>query len=261
MANRFIDSYRKQSRILNHGTSGLTLDLRTCRDLLRELEERCDGCRVAVAFSKGKPIREKTVGLLEFVQIQLDKVRAEYPDYVQRKQRETGVLPTEMPAEMKERLERAEAQVFVKELEAITLRDKISILEAEQKAEPERQPLAHGPRGHGRIKPTQKFPEGRLVEIDGQSVDYQRGSLVIKDPKSIFDGLTVLDYRRYVIHPYRRELRRRRAVRQDCIKKGLPVPPECKRKPDWRCWPKEVPQPKVEKPIRRTRKARKAATQ
>jgi hypothetical protein len=249
MNENLYQRYKKSSPIFNPGRTGLDLgSLSTCKAELLELEGDENG-----QIAQG---RDLVLAKIPQLEQSLKDIQASF-EQMQKQAKHEGRTLEEMPGYMQEDYEKAEARLMVRRLESMKLRERINALEAAQVEKPsDDKVLRYGPIGTGRMQPTEDFPDGRLVEIDGQRLDFIDGGLVITDDRSPFNGMKLIHYKEHVLKPFRKEQKRRRKIALECAQKDKPIPKECKKMPEFRFWPEAVARPgsEVKKGFKRKEK-------
>jgi hypothetical protein len=136
-------------------------------------------------------------------------------------------IPTEMPDDMRQRYIKAVATLRNAELELELVRLFIHKHKEEQTQIHDSHILRHGCVGIGKIAPTPGYPQGRLIEIDGQTVEPNKdGIMCITDSRSTFNEMKCCDYLDYIVKPWKNK----------CKPNFEPPIPD---------WPDCVPKPKV----------------
>jgi hypothetical protein len=141
-----------------------------------------------------------------------------------------NAVPEKMPDELQTKLYQAEADYDVTLEEIDAIKAYIDALVKQKANESNQLVLRHGPIGTG------SMDNGILAEIDGQTVKPDRdGVLRIDDKRSPYNGMLVADYKRHILKPYHKELRR---LREEAIEWNIKHPGEPKKEP-----PRKLPLP------------------
>jgi hypothetical protein len=239
MNEQLFQRYKNSSRIFHPERQGTDLgSLSTCKAELLELEGGEDG-----KIGSG---RDLVLARIPQLKKELEDIQESF-EQLKKQAKHEGRTLKEMPDYMKEDYEKAEARLMVHCLESLKLQERINGLEAQQVEKPDNdQVLKFGPKGMGKLRPTAEFPDGVLVEIDGQKLEYDGTGLVIQDERSVFNGMRLVDYKQHVMRPYRKELIRRKKICEELGRKNEPIPPEMKKPPKYKFWPEAVPLPSSE---------------
>jgi len=229
--------YRLQSPILNpqgFGVDGVALQMSYktgLKNLLVELEGQEDGRWLNQMYGgRWFDCKLRTANLaVEAIEQEFERVKAEAT-------RNGHSVPTEMPEEMLERYHEALAKLDCVKEEIDKLRDALAKIEAREAIEDNDLVLKDGAIGTG------KLLDGILSRIDGQKVSINDDNvLVIRDERSPYNGMRVVDYREHIVKPYVTELRRLRAEdREQARKEERPLKHPRPPLPEW---PDAVPNP------------------
>ena len=135
----------------------------------------------------------------------LQAVEDKFASYQKNRKRQGFDSTTEWPPKLLEERCRAEARIDVACRELEYLKEKLDkfFTQPEQNVE-ESRILQYGPLGQARLR------DGVLCEIDGQTVEpylvdvgnEKEEMLLITSPSSPYRGLSIPDYRKYVMGPY-----------------------------------------------------------
>ena len=194
------------------------------------------------------PLRKQAVGTVE------DEFKRLKAQSVARGHR----IPDAMPREMRERYIKTLALLRVAELEVEYVHLRIKKFQEEMESESAARVLCYGPRGIGRIAPTSGYPKGRLIEIDGQTVEPDaEGLMRICDLRSPYNGMKCCDYIDSIVKVWSHERSRTYEKQMEDLRQEqrehpglrLPEPPLPKiekiNRDSLPPWPSCVPRPKA----------------
>lgn len=247
-----LDVAKSQSPILNsHFDSGMEQQvLKTksgCGSLLIELLGTNNSGKYR---DKNGDIQTATIA---YRTQQIKEIESAFDREKQRLASEGRRVPDTMASHMMERYRRQIAKLAVNEIEVEIIRAELTKLENIDKRDVDSRVLMRGPMGTARIAPTPGYPHGRIIQIDGQTVEPDAdGIMRISDKRSPYNGMKVCDYIDFVCKPWLRERSRLQAEERERAEKAGPGTPYRRNlrppNPPWPdCVPKSEMQPKKRK--------------
>ena len=244
------DRLKQASQILNPGKipsvdNFVCLDRQGLRALLLQWKGRSEDGEFF--YAEGN---EYHWSYLKTAQERIKSINTEFKNLKQLTINEGKHPPKEMPAEMKERMLKAEAALDICLEEIECLEKKLATFTDSDQKESNSEVLKRGPDGAGRLR------DGILILLDGQTVKPDaKNVLRICDTRSPYDGMQTVDYFEYIVpawhkarSQYEKEQRRQmllaKEAQRTCSDPGN-FPPNPR--PQFPAWPATVPKPAQEK--------------
>jgi hypothetical protein len=156
--------------------------------------------------------------------LELDELEANFKRY-QNNKRNQGFEITEYPSNVLDQKLKIEAMLDVMYMEVELIQKKLATFVDKVEAVDDSRVLAYGLQG------SIKQIGGKVHSIDGQHVEMIDDVNCISDPRSIYDGLSLVDYRELCSSFYQEQKRKAKEklllLQAECRERGIPVVQHC----------------------------------
>lgn len=204
MYNRMFDVLKAASPILNpHGPPNAYSvnlgDASTLKSLILERQGAQGNPKLEHGFLWRGERGEKTPSLLLVAKERIEAIEKDFARVKQTVTNSGRKPPTQMPAEMTNRLLKAEARFDVIQAEIETLERFLKVFTDAKDSTSNQNVLQHGPRGSSKMK------GGILTILDGQKVELDKnGILRIADTRSRYNKMKTCEYFETIAKPWLR---------------------------------------------------------